>query len=1248
MKKQNLKLFLLCMLAIPLFGKAQSMSNPVVIGGLGCSSSYAHTLNNAGYGNNFNSGNHVTGQASDDIWYQFTVSSNVQVTLSTCGSGFDTYLHLLNSSSTEIAYNDDDGAVHCGGYYYESYIQITLTPGTYYVVAEGYNTATGNIILNLNTGAPPGGGGCAVAATYNFVRVFTPRTEISDISTLQSLSTDKTQVETSTTYFDGLGREMQAVTRQGSASGKDLVVPIEYDQFGRQSKKYLPYASAGTDGEYKTEQQIPGSGVYSFYNPTGSGISGQQMTSGAAIGIPCIPTPAAQTSFIPSPLNQPEYQGAPGDDWQLNTGHATHVETSGNLAGEVKLWQINTAGNGAAWSNSYQSGTLYKTTLTDENGHFAVEFKNKQGQILCKKAQGTSTDLETNYIYDDFGNLAYVVPPIPNSQYPSSFAEADAVFINYIYGYHYDYRNRVSEKNIPGKGWQFMVYNTIDQLVMTQDANQRAKPQQEYTFTKYDNQGRMVMEGIWVSGYSSSVVVSPADNSSRISLENSYINTTEPKWEARDNNTATGYHNASTPASSALTFLNINYYDDYNYPNNPYGVWGNVPDYTSRPTGLATGSKRAVLNPNGTYGPLLWSVNWYDHKGRIAQSYKQHYFNTVNSTYNYDTNIFLYWFDNQVKSTWRRLFTYTNTGVAAVSVNNDYYYDHLGRKTENWQLMTAGSVPFPSNSVLLSHLDYNEVGQVMYKKLHSDISGTQPFLQSITYAYNERGWLRTANTDGNLFNFELKYNYGGNPQFNGNIAQMQYYAQHSSNKTFDYSYDPLNRLTNAVSTNNILDETVSYDNLGNITQLTRAGYGTLNYPIYTGNQVNTVTGFSPRTYNYDYNGNATSDGNANSKGISYNMLDLPGIVTQPGGTATLATYTYDANGNKLQNTGSDGTWDYIDGVTYKNNSLMFVQTSEGRSDWDGSVFKYKYDLKDHLGNVRVTFDKNPNTGIAETLQEDEYYAFGLRHPLFNNSGNLNNRYLYNGKEVQLDLTDQYDYGARFYDPVIARWTSIDPKAELDRRWSPYNYGSDDPIGRFDPDGNKDKPFNKKTDKPITPRPGTATPGFARNSHGNVIGALSSAKDCYNCHSYAWDKSKGDPQDPSNKNIVKVAPKWDNDPSNNIKEQHAKQLSATDANLPGDKAIYYVDKNKDGKYEEGEVIVHSAVVSKVDKDGNTTQVTGKMGEDAIADNHPDAPGYYKDDGEGHATSRAYFRVPIELPTPKMQQDNTKVVTPPVKQ
>jgi RHS repeat-associated protein len=198
-------------------------------------------------------------------------------------------------------------------------------------------------------------------------------------------------------------------------------------------------------------------------------------------------------------------------------------------------------------------------------------------------------------------------------------------------------------------------------------------------------------------------------------------------------------------------------------------------------------------------------------------------------------------------------------------------------------------------------------------------------------------------------------------------------------------------------------------------------------------------------------------------------------------------FVYDATGVKLKKIikNSSGTvlntYDYVNGVEYKDRILQRVSHSEGavvRNDF--GQYQQEYVLRDHLGNTRVTFrdgvykgepyiDWNTwsyvspdNTGyddgvvtVADMKQINHYYPFGMAmEGDWNGAGrNNNNQYLYNGKQYNDDLgMGWYDYGARWYDPSIARWSAIDPKSEKFNAYSPYNYTLNNPIRFIDPDG----------------------------------------------------------------------------------------------------------------------------------------------------------------------------------------------------
>ncbi|MEO6849341.1 MAG: RHS repeat-associated core domain-containing protein [Mucilaginibacter sp.] len=139
---------------------------------------------------------------------------------------------------------------------------------------------------------------------------------------------------------------------------------------------------------------------------------------------------------------------------------------------------------------------------------------------------------------------------------------------------------------------------------------------------------------------------------------------------------------------------------------------------------------------------------------------------------------------------------------------------------------------------------------------------------------------------------------------------------------------------------------------------------------------------------------------------------------------------------------------------------------------------YTYYLGDNLGNTRVTFDTK--TGAAASQQADDYYPFGLE---INRSVlSPKNEYLYNKKELQEELTE-YDYGARFYDPVIGRWNTIDPLAEKSRRFSPYVYVEDNPTRFIDPDGMEGEDSNQLPQKREV-KTNTTTNDYEEERNGN--------------------------------------------------------------------------------------------------------------------------------------------------------------------
>ncbi|WP_051697854.1 RHS repeat domain-containing protein [Prevotella sp. 10(H)] len=140
----------------------------------------------------------------------------------------------------------------------------------------------------------------------------------------------------------------------------------------------------------------------------------------------------------------------------------------------------------------------------------------------------------------------------------------------------------------------------------------------------------------------------------------------------------------------------------------------------------------------------------------------------------------------------------------------------------------------------------------------------------------------------------------------------------------------------------------------------------------------------------------------------------------------------------------DKTTDYVGNKVYENGKLKRILIDGGYIE--GSA--YYFFMTDHLGNNRVVADQR---GTA--IQTNHYYPFGMAYAENSTTEQGKQPYKYNGKELdQNHQLNMYDYSARFYEPSIGRFSTVDPHAEKYYSMSPYVYAANNPIKIIDPLG----------------------------------------------------------------------------------------------------------------------------------------------------------------------------------------------------
>ncbi|WP_163357580.1 DUF6443 domain-containing protein [Dysgonomonas sp. 25] len=640
---------------------------PINIGEYDYDFSYSDKKDSYWYADNLDS-YHIDRGA--DIFYQFTINSPMNVEISAKRSHVPTKIFLY-----EVG---DRAEKSCIVWDAPSVEGLTLPAGTYIAVskaiipsgsiAEGDNiitNITGSLSTNNGSGTEEGGN---ISILKNIIRQITPLVETSSISELKAGQQIKV-----TRYFDGLGRLEQTIQHGITPTKKDLVTLQEYDPFGRESVAWLPYVKERSSSDY-------------FINP--KNIKENIITQYANDT-----TPYSNPVYENSPLNRVTEQYGPGQHWHTN-GKSVKTHYLTNNTTHPCLY-FEAGANGIIKKGNYPSGELYVTEIKDEDDNTSYEFKDKLGQVILTRQLNGSEKYDTYYVYDEYGNLRYVLPPLAVDKLTSDLSDDNEIMQQYAYLYKYDHRNRCIKKRLPGCDWIYMVYDQADQLIFTQDGEQRKT--NEWTFNKYDTFGRIVMTGLLVTAKTHEALRDMTETT--LVVEKYQADHWSYSWNSLPE--------LITP-NTYKRILQVNYYDNYQFRERPeykedkfsfankgaeYNTRYGDDNSTYQHKGLLTGTATGLLDNRNKF---TYSVIYYDNKKRPIQTRSTNHIGGMDYTYTaYD------FVGNPTK-----MYTEQTAHGITTKEQYTYRYDHAGRLKETRHRLNDSRI------IMATLNEYDELGRL--------------------------------------------------------------------------------------------------------------------------------------------------------------------------------------------------------------------------------------------------------------------------------------------------------------------------------------------------------------------------------------------------------------------------------------------------------------------------------------------------------------------------------------------------------
>ena len=897
-----------------------------------------------------------------------------------------------------------------------------------------------------------------------------------------------------TVYYDGLGKPTETIRHDFSPHKSDNVAMVEYDLQNRVSKEWLP-AVMNAHGAFQSTESV-------------------QSASRSSNNDVC---PYVSKFYESNPLSRETAIYGAGGNWYANSKSLNYVYlTNSGIGGDLtcKRYRVSDGGDSFSQDGFYAEGELDVVKTIDEDGHIKYDFKNLYGDIVLQRTVGNENH-DTYYLYDYRGNLCFVLSPKASSQLGNATnigVDNNSIVANLSFFYKYDSKNRCIEKKMPGCEPVYYVYDMYHLPIFSQDGNQRAKGQ--WAFTAYDRLGRVAYSGVTSESRTAAQLRNAyKDLAPRVDFNSQnelgypilYQNVTASDILLMNYYDYYDFLDKFAFCDS-LQYRTMNGYDE-KYVNASY------PQHSAK--GLLTGTMARTLDGVGT--SLVKSV-YYDYHGNVIQSHERNHRGGYDHNYMHLTftgkpltvlhqhstdsctvsDLYSYTYDHM-----ERLLTtsLSHDGAAAVTLSSNTY-DELGR-LDSCAMNNGGHGATVAYTYNLRGWVQSVVNNHFYEWLHYQDapSGGIPCyngnISGITWLQRES--LKAATSAESQYSFS----YDGlnrlsradycceNEEWNGDLV-----TQGERNFSCAYSYD-LNGNMLSLKRHGVTDYITSLPthirNYGIIDDLTMAYDGNrlksvsdaAEDPTYAGAMDFRDGADGAEEYTYDANGNMTSDRNKGISCITYNMLNLPQTVLFEDGHETC--YTYAADGRKLRveyrlnnfsiieaekAKSSDGydaiaspsaldengiietpaepisrtlmTCDYCGNYIYKNGCLERVMTENGYMQ-DGELY---FHIKDYQGNVRVVLNQ-----ANQPVEVNSYYPYGGLMAATTTEGTQ--PYKYSTKELDRENgLDWYDFHARQMDPMVPRFTTIDPKCEKYYAISPYAYCAGNPIAYIDPNGEK--------------------------------------------------------------------------------------------------------------------------------------------------------------------------------------------------